>query len=172
MSQASTFWLRQRTSVQALQGAMWRSTKRRNRVSVGAISKMESESGPKCWACWVHTAWMPPTHQPAAQGRPFSLFGRYQHGAPALLLAQPVHCVEQVVANIAHLSPIPLAIIPRKIPRVPPRNVKPGARSTVSPSIASRPSVAASPRSPTDRPFNRTSRSIAPWNRLRTPCKR
>jgi hypothetical protein len=23
----------------------------------------------------------------------------------------------------------------------------------------------------TDRPYNRTSRSIAPWNRLRTPCK-
>ena len=23
----------------------------------------------------------------------------------------------------------------------------------------------------TDRPFNRTSRGIAPWNRLQTPCK-
>ena len=72
--------------------------------------------------------------RPPQGGRPLARFGGFPHRLRAMLVEDPVDGFQKIIAHFAHRIPSPRAIMPRKISRVPPRMVNPGARRMVMPS--------------------------------------
>ena len=86
-----------------------------------------------------HTGqWHPGLHQGIPQRlRPDAVFNIAVKGGMGMVRADPIDQRLQLGLHLTHRSPNPLAIMPRKISRVPPRNVKPGDLSMPIPSKAS-----------------------------------